>query len=64
MIETGKHVLAGAFLATALGFLTGNAYGTPRPQAELVNRPTHPFVCPVDQSYGPWRICDKEYGGK
>jgi len=64
MTEIGNHVLAGAFLAAALGFLTGDASGAPRPQAELINRPTHPFVCPVDESYGPWRTCDKEYGSK
>jgi hypothetical protein len=62
MIETVNRVLAVAFLAAGVGLLTGDAYGAPRAQAELINWPTNPFVCLTDEGYDRWTACDWENG--
>jgi hypothetical protein len=62
MIETVNRVLAVAFLAAGVGLFTGDAYGAPPAQAELINWPTNPFVCLTDEGYDRWTACDWENG--
>jgi len=53
MTEIGNHLLAGAFLVAALGFVTGDAYGAPRSQAELVNGRRIPSSARLTRAMAP-----------